>query len=145
MKDPAHSQRPLSANDPQKAALRVDKPWGYELLFARTDRYAGKILFIRSGESLSLQYHRVKEETILVATGLLRLQFGEPGRAASETPGDSLRDIQLKPGECWHIPPLTRHRFIAEQDTRLFEVSTSELDDVVRLEDRYGRQGTSES
>ena len=130
--------------EPLHGVTRVDKPWGYEMLFARTGRYAGKILFIRAGESLSLQYHKIKEETIWVESGLLKLQFGETGRAAEEKPSDPLREMLLSPGEAWHVPVRTRHRFVAEQDTRLFEVSTPDLDDVVRLEDRYGRQGTSE-
>jgi mannose-6-phosphate isomerase len=127
-----------------RAATRIPKPWGYELLFARTPRYAGKILFIRAGEALSLQFHRVKEESIFVQSGRLKLQIGEPGQAeASPERMAALRDVILEPGESWHVPALTVHRFIALEDTHLCEVSTPELDDVVRLEDRYGRTGTS--
>jgi mannose-6-phosphate isomerase len=112
----------------------VDKPWGNELIWAVTDRYVGKILHIKEGEALSLQYHRVKDETIMVLTGRLELQFfveGEPPHRK-----------ELGPREPFHIPPGMRHRMIALADTDVLEVSTTELDDVVRLEDRYGRSGT---
>lgn len=114
---------------------RVDKPWGYELIWAKTDRYAGKLLHIRKGEKLSLQYHQRKDETIYLRTGRLVLVVDE---------GKGLVEIEMKPGESRHIPPLTRHRMIAVTDCELVEVSTPELDDVVRLEDSYGRAGTSE-
>jgi len=111
--------------------IRVDKPWGYELIWARTDRYVGKILFVRKGESLSLQYHRTKEETIRVLSGRLKLEIaGESGTLAASL---------LEPGTGAHIPPGTRHRMEAVEDCEILEVSTPELDDVVRLEDRYGR------
>ena len=111
--------------------IRVDKPWGYELIWARTDRYVGKILFVRKGESLSLQYHRTKEETIRVLSGRLKLEIaGESGTLAASL---------LEPGSGAHIPPGTRHRMEALEDCEILEVSTPELDDVVRLEDRYGR------
>ena len=109
----------------------VPKPWGHETIWAHTDRYVGKILHVRAGESLSLQYHRSKEETMRVLTGALRLEVG----GADEEP----RAVRLGPGEGWHIPPGTRHRVTALEDTDILEVSTPELDDVVRLEDRYGR------
>ncbi len=113
---------------------RVPKPWGYELIFARTGRYAGKILHINRGESLSLQYHEMKEETLYVVGGELRLTI--------EYEGDR-RVLTLRSGEAFHIPPRLIHRMEAVEDTDLAEVSTPELDDVVRLEDRYGRAGTS--
>jgi quercetin dioxygenase-like cupin family protein len=109
---------------------RVEKPWGHEIVFAHTDRYAGKILFIRAGERLSLQYHRRKEETIYVISGDLELVV--------ETEG-SLSTLRLAPGEGWHIAPGVRHRMIAATDCHVAEASTPELDDVVRLEDAYGR------
>jgi mannose-6-phosphate isomerase-like protein (cupin superfamily) len=113
---------------------RVPKPWGYELIFAKTDRYVGKILHINRGESLSLQYHEIKEETLFVVSGELRLTI--------EVAADR-RDLTLRAGEAFHIVPLMIHRMEAIEDTDVAEVSTPELDDVVRLEDRYGRTGTN--
>ena len=109
---------------------RVPKPWGYELIFARTDRYVGKILHINRGESLSLQFHEMKEETLYVVEGELRLTV--------EHNGDR-RELTLRKGEAFHIPPRLIHRMEALAETDVAEVSTPELDDVVRLEDRYGR------
>jgi len=109
---------------------RVPKPWGYELIFAHTDRYVGKILHINQGETLSLQYHEMKEETLYVVAGELRLTI--------ESDGDR-RVLPLRTGEAFHIPPRLIHRMEAIVDTDVAEVSTPELDDVVRLEDRYGR------
>jgi mannose-6-phosphate isomerase len=109
----------------------IPKPWGHELVWARTDRYVGKILHIKAGEALSLQYHRVKDETIMVLSGRMQLVYfvdGEPQRS---------RDLQ--PREPFHIPPGLRHRLIAIEDTDVVEVSTTEVEDVVRLDDRYGR------
>ena len=108
----------------------VPKPWGYELIFAKTDRYVGKILHINRGESLSLQYHEMKEETLYVVEGELRLTI--------EKDGDR-RELALRKGESFHIPPRLIHRMEAVVDTDVAEVSTPELEDVVRLEDRYGR------
>lgn len=113
---------------------RVPKPWGYELIFAKTDRYVGKILHIVKGECLSLQYHEMKEETLFVVRGELRLTV--------ESDGDR-RELALREGEAFHIPPRLIHRMEAVVDTDVAEVSTPELHDVVRLEDRYGRTGTS--
>lgn len=109
----------------------VDKPWGHELIWAKTDRYVGKILHVRAGEALSLQYHCVKDETIMVLTGRLRFEFFAEG----EEP----QSRELGPREPFHIWPGLRHRMLAIEDTDVLEVSTPELDDVVRLEDRYGR------
>jgi len=116
---------------------RVEKPWGYELWWARTDRYVGKILHLRQGESLSLQYHRVKEETILLQSGRLLFETGAMGEK------ENLRRIEMKPGDVFHITPGTLHRMTGIEDCDILEVSTPELEDVVRLEDRYGRAGTS--
>ena len=113
---------------------RVDKPWGYELIWAHTSRYVGKILHIHKGESLSFQFHRVKDETIHLLHGAMELEVG----SATETGRKSLK---LKPGDCFHITPGTKHRMNALQECDVLEVSTPELDDVVRLEDRYGRVG----
>lgn len=110
------------------SATRVDKPWGYELRFATTDRYAGKVLFIRAGHQLSLQFHVEKDEAFYVQSGFLELVLGKEQVVESLGPGDARR-----------IAPGTVHRFRAVTDTTLFEVSTPELDDVVRLQDDYGR------
>jgi len=110
---------------------KVDKPWGHELIWAHTERYVGKILHIRAGEALSLQYHQVKDETIMVLSGKMQLVYFADG----EEP----RSRELSPREPFHITPQLRHRMIAIEDTDVLEVSTTELDDVVRLEDRYGR------
>jgi mannose-6-phosphate isomerase len=113
----------------------VTKPWGHELIWAETPRYVGKILHIKAGEQLSLQYHQRKDETIMVLAGRLRFEHGETEHALSAT--------ELGPNEPFHIQPGLRHRMIALVDTDVVEVSTPELDDVVRLQDRYGRGGTS--
>ena len=123
---------------PLVEARRVEKPWGYEIWWGRTDRYVGKILFVKEGHSLSLQFHRVKEETIRVLSGRLLFET----RPAGEE-GD-LRRIEMAPGDTIHIAPGTVHRMTGIEDCEIVEVSTPELDDVVRLEDRYGREGTSE-
>ena len=108
----------------------VDKPWGHEVWFAQTERYVGKILVIEAGKRLSLQYHRVKDESIYVQEGKLRLTLERDGELEVE---------DLGPGEARHIPPGTRHRFEALERCVLCEVSTPEVDDVVRLEDDFGR------
>src|SRR5947208_713590 len=113
---------------------RVPKPWGHELIFAKTSRYVGKILHVNRGESLSLQYHEIKEETLFVVSGVLALTIEFEGER---------REMTLRAGEAFHIPPRMIHRMEALEDTDLAEVSTPELDDVVRLEDRYGRSGTN--
>jgi mannose-6-phosphate isomerase len=113
----------------------VAKPWGHELIWARTDRYVGKILHVKAGEALSLQYHEVKDETIMVLTGRLELEHYRDGEAPQKT--------ILEPLRPFHVTPFLRHRMVALVDTDVVEVSTPELDDVVRLEDRYGRKGTS--
>ena len=117
------------------APRRVDKPWGYEKIFAETEDYVGKILFIRQGKALSLQYHQVKEETLRVLDGELELVTG--------TDVGDLETHLIGPETVFHISPGTLHRMVAITDCRLLEVSTNHLDDVVRLEDRYGRKGTS--
>jgi mannose-6-phosphate isomerase len=109
----------------------VSKPWGHESIWAHTSRYVGKILHIRAGEALSLQYHHIKDETIMVLAGRLRLVYFERGQEPKE--------IELAPGEPFRILPGLRHRMIAIDDVDVLEVSTPELEDVVRLEDRYGR------
>ena len=115
---------------------RVDKPWGYELIWAVTDAYAGKLLFVKAGESLSLQFHREKDESWLVQSGRAKLELGSAGDAI-------LNEEVIGPGASFRFPPGTVHRLSALEDTTIIEVSTPQLDDVVRLEDRYGREGTS--
>jgi mannose-6-phosphate isomerase-like protein (cupin superfamily) len=110
---------------------RVEKPWGYELIYATTDRYCGKLIFIRSGEQLSLQFHRKKDETIYVHSGRVELEIGEPGKP--------LDTEVVAPGRAFRLRAGTVHRMRALEDTTILEVSTPEIDDVVRLEDRYGR------
>jgi mannose-6-phosphate isomerase-like protein (cupin superfamily) len=110
---------------------KVEKPWGYELHWAKTDRYVGKVLHVNSGHALSLQYHNRKDETILLWAGHMLFEIERNG---------SLAKIEMKPGDRIHVPPKTVHRMTALQDCDIFEVSTPELDDVVRLEDRYGRE-----
>jgi mannose-6-phosphate isomerase len=112
---------------------RVEKPWGHELIWARTERYVGKVLHIKAGHALSLQYHRVKDETVSVFAGTLRMLIGE---------GAEQVELLLEPGHSLHITPGMRHRMVAVTDCDVLEASTTELDDVVRLEDRYGRAGT---
>jgi mannose-6-phosphate isomerase-like protein (cupin superfamily) len=113
---------------------RVEKPWGHEIHWARTNRYVGKILHVRQGHALSLQYHERKEETIYVQAGRVRFEIGT---------ADALDVLELGPGDAVHVRPGTVHRMTALEDADLLEASTPELDDVVRLEDRYGRKGTS--
>jgi mannose-6-phosphate isomerase-like protein (cupin superfamily) len=111
---------------------RVEKPWGHELWWAQTDRYVGKLLHVKAGHRLSLQYHQRKDETIHLWSGDLELVLDE---------GDGLRSHRMKPGESCHVRPLTKHRMVAHTDCDILEVSTPEVDDVVRLEDAYGRAG----
>jgi mannose-6-phosphate isomerase len=115
---------------------RVEKPWGYELIFAHADAYVGKILFVRAGESLSLQFHRQKDESWLVQSGRAKLELGSAGDPV-------LREAVVADGACFRFRPGTVHRVTALEDTTIIEVSTTELDDIVRLEDRYGREGTT--
>jgi mannose-6-phosphate isomerase len=114
---------------------RVDKPWGHEIIWAVTDRYVGKVLHVKKGEKLSLQYHRQKDETVMVWQGRILFEHFAEGQAPQTT--------EMGPGQAFHVTPGLRHRMIAIEDTDIFEVSTTELDDVVRLEDAYGRKGTS--
>ena len=114
-------------------ATRVEKPWGHELHYGITERYCGKLLFVRAGEALSLQYHERKDESWYVEKGRAKLEVGAV---------DDERDIvEIGPGDAFHFPPGTVHRVTALDDTLILEVSTPELEDVVRLEDRYGRAG----
>lgn len=113
----------------------VPKPWGSEQIWAETESYVGKVISIDAGQRLSLQYHEEKDESILVAKGRLRLHIGSAA--------DQIETTILTEGESAHIPPGLIHRFEAVDDTVLIEVSTPQLMDVVRLEDDYGREGTT--
>jgi mannose-6-phosphate isomerase len=115
----------------KQSIQRVEKPWGYELIWAKTKDYVGKILHINRGHKLSLQYHRQKEETIFLYSGKMILVF--------ENEAKVLEEVHLNAGESHHIPVGRTHRMIAVEDCEVFEVSTPQLDDVVRLEDGYGR------
>jgi mannose-6-phosphate isomerase len=115
---------------------RVDKPWGHELIWALTDDYCGKVLFVRAGESLSLQFHREKDESWYVLEGRAELELGGVGQTM-------LNSEIVARGAAFHFVPGTVHRVRAIEDTRILEVSTPQVEDVVRLEDAYGREGTS--
>jgi mannose-6-phosphate isomerase len=116
---------------------KVEKPWGWELIWAQTEQYVGKSLFVRAGQSLSLQFHNEKDEAWYVESGRAELELGQAGQKI-------LSMEVIAPGAAFHFPPGTVHRVTALEDTTIVEVSTPQLDDVVRLEDRYGREGTSE-
>jgi len=115
---------------------RVEKPWGYELIWALTDVYCGKVLFVQAGASLSLQFHKEKDESWYVQSGRAKLELGDVGQGV-------LDEEVVGPGAAFHYVPGTVHRVTAIEDTTILEVSTPHLDDIVRLEDVYGREGTS--
>jgi mannose-6-phosphate isomerase-like protein (cupin superfamily) len=117
---------------------RVEKPWGHELIWAVAEQYVGKVLFVAAGQSLSLQFHREKDESWYVQAGRAKLELGEAGEAV-------LVEEIITPGAAFRYRPGTVHRVTAIEDTTILEVSTPQLDDVVRLEDLYGREGTSEA
>ena len=110
---------------------RVEKPWGYELHWAKPDRYVGNLIHVNAGHALSLQYHNLKDETIYLHSGRLLFEIHQ---------GDEIVKREMLPAERVHIAPKTVHRMTAIEDSDIFEVSTPELHDVVRLEDRYGRE-----
>lgn len=130
----------IDANNPGNArsgpveVLTVPKPWGHETIWAHSERYVGKILHIKAGHALSVQYHNRKDETVYLLSGELiyRVRLG-----------DTLEDVVLTAGQSYRITPGTVHQMEAVTDCDVLEASTNELDDVVRLEDRYGREGTS--
>ncbi len=132
MSDQATSRRP---NEVDAVSHRVDKPWGHEIIWALTDHYCGKLIAIDAGRRLSLQKHLQKDESVLVLTGRLRLWL--------EDDGGTVQPIELGPGDHRHVPVGRIHRFEAIERCEIVEVSTSELDDVIRLEDDFGREGTS--
>ena len=114
---------------------RVEKPWGWELVWAETESYVGKLLHVRAGQALSLQYHEVKDEAWLVQEGRASLELGDVG--------GELETVEIGPGDTFRFRPRTVHRVTAIDDLTVVEISTNHLDDVVRLDDRYGREGTS--
>ena len=114
---------------------RVEKPWGWELVWAETESYVGKLLHVHAGQALSLQYHEVKDEAWLVQEGRASLELGEVG--------GELETVEIGPGDTFRFRPRTVHRVTAIDDLTVVEISTNHLDDVVRLEDHYGREGTS--
>ena len=116
---------------------KVEKPWGWELIWALTEHYCGKLLFVRRGESLSLQYHELKDESWYVQDGRAELELSTVG-------SDNREVLVMGSGDCFRLRPRTVHRVRALEDTFVLEVSTPQIDDVVRLEDAYGREGTSE-
>jgi len=116
---------------------RVEKPWGWELIWALSDVYCGKVLFVRAGQSLSLQYHNEKDESWLVQSGRAKIELGAVGETV-------LEEGVVGPGAAFRYRPGTVHRVTALEDTTILEVSTPHLDDVVRLADAYGREGTSD-
>jgi mannose-6-phosphate isomerase len=118
------------AQPPSQAPYRVEKPWGYELVWARTERYAGKILHVNAGHVLSCQYHNVKDETMHLLTGELILRLGTK---------EALVERRMHPGESVHIAAGVVHQIEAVVDSDVLEASTAELDDLVRVSDRYGR------
>jgi quercetin dioxygenase-like cupin family protein len=118
----------------RSAITHVPKPWGHETIWAKTDAYVGKILHIKAGEALSVQYHTVKDETVYLMSGQLKYRIWE---------GDKPVDVRLEIGDAFRVTPGTVHQMEAVTDCDILEVSTPHLDDVVRLEDRYGRKGTS--
>ena len=117
----------------KQAIARVEKPWGYELHWARTDRYVGKLIHVNAGQALSLQYHNIKDETIYVLSGRMLFEIEEGGKLVGK---------EMAPGQAVHVTPPTVHRMTAITDVDVLEASTPELTDVVRIEDRYGRSGT---
>jgi mannose-6-phosphate isomerase len=130
-------EKPKTGGAPRSGRVAVkvvNKPWGYERIWAQSDRYVGKMLHINAGEELSLQYHNRKDETVHLLSGELvyRVKLGE-----------ALEDVKLKNGESFRITPGTVHQMHAVTDCDILEVSTPEVDDIVRLSDRYGREGTS--
>jgi quercetin dioxygenase-like cupin family protein len=121
---------PIMDVSPVQGPVRVEKPWGHEIIWARTERYVGKLLHIKAGHQLSLQYHKVKDETVHVQRGQMKFRVEEGGQMVERI---------MNPGDSYHITPNTKHRMIAVTDCDVLEASTPELDDVVRLEDSYGR------
>ena len=135
------NERDYPAGNPlsgRVSVTRVPKPWGYEIIWAKTDSYVGKVLHVNAGQALSVQYHHTKDETVHLLSGEMIYWVKLPGREA-------LQDMKLKQGESFRIAPGTVHYIEAITDCDVLEASTPHLDDVVRLKDRYGREGTSKA
>jgi len=115
----------------EKLPRKTEKPWGYELLFALTPQYAGKVIFVKKGYRLSLQYHREKDESMYLLQG--KVQF------TIQPQNGKTQEKIVEPGFCLHLPAMTTHRVEALEDSTILEVSTPQLNDVVRLQDDYGR------
>ena len=129
-------RRPIPKGGGRNEIRHVPKPWGHETIWAITDHYVGKILHINAGHELSVQYHNRKDESVYLLSGEIVYRVGREG-------GEKLEDVRLKVGESFRITPGTIHQMVAVTDCDVLEVSTPELDDVVRLSDRYGREGTT--
>jgi len=121
----------------QPETKKVEKPWGHELIWAKTAQYVGKVIHIKKGHKLSLQYHKIKEETFYLMSGKMTLVF--------ENDEGTLEEKTMKPGDVHHMYPGKKHRMVAVEDSDVLEVSTNHLDDVVRLSDDYGREGTTKA
>lgn len=121
----------------ENTVKRVEKPWGHELIWAKTKDYVGKVLHIKKGHKLSLQYHNFKEETFYIMNGSMTL--------VHENEQGELVEKLMKKGDVHHMFPKKKHRMVAVEDCDVLEVSTNHLDDVVRLSDDYGREGTSKA
>jgi mannose-6-phosphate isomerase len=129
--------KPKSAGSPESGrveVIAVQKPWGYERIWAHSDRYVGKLLHINAGHELSVQYHNEKDETVHLVSGELVYKVKR---------GEALEDVHLKPGESFRTTPGTVHQMRAVTDCEVLEASTAEVDDIVRLSDKYGREGTT--
>ena len=135
VKRPAARKR-VPARSGRVPITRVTKPWGYETIWALSERYVGKILHINAGHELSVQYHNKKDETVYLLSGEVIYRVQRNG-------DDVLDDVRLQVGESYRIIPGTIHQMIAVTDCELLEVSTPEIDDIVRLSDKYGREGTT--
>lgn len=130
---PRKSVPPRSSRVP---ITRVTKPWGYEIIWARSERYVGKILHINAGHELSVQYHNKKDETVYLLSGQIIYRVQRNGE-------EVLDDVRLQVGESFRMIPGTIHQMVAVTDCDVLEVSTPEVDDIVRLSDKYGREGTT--
>jgi mannose-6-phosphate isomerase len=133
----AAKRRAARPRSGRATVTHVPKPWGHETIWAQTERYVGKILHINAGHELSVQYHNRKDETVYLLWGEMVFRVQREG-------DDILDDAQLTVGESFRITPGTIHQMIAVTDCDVLEVSTPEVDDIVRLSDKYGREGTTE-